>query len=55
MSYAYDLLEADSFDELDAFDDFDLAYDEDDLGFEDDEFLGRAWGWLTLRICLATG
>ncbi|EGV20451.1 hypothetical protein [Thiocapsa marina] len=45
MYDAYDLLEADAFDDWDAGLDFDV-FDEDDL-FEDDEFLGSAWGWLT--------
>jgi len=43
----YDLLETEAYDELDTLEGWDSFYDEDDLGFEDDEFLGRAWGWLT--------
>ncbi|MEY6431835.1 hypothetical protein ABC977_05355 [Thioalkalicoccus limnaeus] len=52
MYEPYDEFEAELFDEWDAGLDFDAfgegTYFEDDgFGFEDDEFLGRAWGWLT--------
>lgn len=60
MYDAYDLLEADAFDEWDAgldFDAFDedVYFEDDGLGFEDDEFLGRAWSWLTQPIPKQSG
>jgi hypothetical protein len=60
MYDAYDLLEADGFDEwdagldLDAFDE-DAFFEDDGLGFEDDEFLGRAWSWLTQPVPRQSG
>jgi hypothetical protein len=60
MYEAYDLLEADAFDEWDAGLDFDVfdedAFFEDEmLGFEDDEFLGNVWTWLTQPVPKQSG
>jgi hypothetical protein len=55
MYDAYDLLEDDAFDAWDALDDFDAFDDEADLALEEDEFLGKVWGWLTQPVPKQSG